>query len=42
MHLLINKVQHIGHSIDLLVSLNRITEMWNAKMKFDGMFTCSN
>nr|XP_050845140.1 gamma-tubulin complex component 5 isoform X1 [Vespula vulgaris] len=35
MHLLITKVQHIGHSIDLLVSLNRITEMWNEKMKSD-------
>ncbi|XP_014606762.1 PREDICTED: gamma-tubulin complex component 5 [Polistes canadensis] len=31
--LLINKVQHIGHSIDLLVSLNRIMEMWNEKIK---------
>lgn len=42
MHLLITKVQHIGHSIDLLVSLNRITEMWNEKMKSDGTFTCDN
>lgn len=35
MQLLMNKVQHIGHSIDLLVSLNRITEMWNEKIKND-------
>lgn len=37
MRFLIRKVQHIGQSIELLVSLDRITDIWKINIGNDGI-----
>lgn len=37
MQLLLQKVQHMGHSIDLLVSLDRIADIWKMDNEDNGL-----
>lgn len=37
MQFLLQKVQHMGHSIELLVSLDRITDIWRIDNENNGM-----
>lgn len=37
MQFLLQKVQHMGHSIELLVSLDRITDIWRIDSENNGM-----
>lgn len=37
MQFLIKKVRHIGQSIELLVSLDRITDIWKINIRENGM-----
>lgn len=37
MQFLIKKIQHIGQSIELLVSLDRITDIWKINIRENGI-----
>lgn len=37
MQFLLQKVQHMGHSIELLVSLDRITDIWRMDNEDNGL-----
>lgn len=38
MQFLLQKVQHMGHSIELLVSLDRITDIWKLDNENNGLY----
>lgn len=38
MQFLLQKVQHIGHSIDLLVSLDRMIDIWKTEIDGNNVF----